>query len=60
MKEHCRQQYIRLLLLADNFRVLTVVAVLYKANMGPAAVCVVFEVPDEDEAQPAEMKAQIE
>jgi hypothetical protein len=28
--------------------------------VGPAAVCVVFEVPDEDEAQPDEIKAQIE
>jgi hypothetical protein len=28
--------------------------------MGPPAVCVVFEVPDEDEAQPDEIKAQIE
>ena len=28
--------------------------------MGPPAVCVVFEVPDEDEAQPDEIKLQSE
>ncbi len=36
------------------------VLVLCQAVMGPPAICVVFEVPDEDEAQPDDIAAQKE
>jgi hypothetical protein len=37
-----------------------VTSMLYQAVMGPPAICVVFDVPDEDEAQPEDITAQKE